>query len=44
MTLHVQTELQGVRDALKAAHGADTLEGAFMAATGRQFEDEGGEE
>ena len=31
-------------DALKAAHGADTLEGAFMAATGRQFEDEGGEE
>jgi ABC-2 type transport system ATP-binding protein len=31
-------------EALKAAHGADTLEGAFMAATGRQFEDEGAEE
>jgi len=31
-------------DALKQAYGADTLEGAFLAATGRQFEDEGGEE
>jgi len=31
-------------EALMAAHGADTLEGAFLAATGRQFEDEGGEE
>ena len=31
-------------DALKAANGADTLEGAFLAATGRQFEDEGGDE
>ena len=31
-------------EALKAAHGADTLESAFLAATGRQFEDEGGEE
>ena len=31
-------------EALKAAYGADTLEGAFMAATGRQFEDEGDEE
>ncbi len=31
-------------DALKTANGADTLEGAFLAATGRQFEDEGGDE
>ena len=31
-------------DAIKAANGADTLEGAFLAVTGRQFEDEGGEE
>ena len=30
-------------DALKAANGAETLEGAFLAATGRQFDDEGGE-
>jgi ABC-2 type transport system ATP-binding protein len=27
-------------DALKRAYGAETLEGAFLAATGRQFEDE----
>jgi ABC-2 type transport system ATP-binding protein len=31
-------------DALKTAYGADTLEAAFLAATGRQFEDEGSEE